>query len=145
MEELSCPKCSRAMVTGNRSVLTCTGCQGVWLPAAQYGTALKDAGGPSALTQSLSSGSQPTGFTCPECRTGPLLASHHKSIEIDWCDKCMGVYFDKGELDQIHARKASLIPVGPTIGDAAAGAGGWIVEGLFLAVEAIIQGAIDGT
>ncbi len=70
-----------------------------------------------------------TPFDCPRCGT-VLTMSDRQGIEIDYCPQCRGVWLDRGELDKILERAASMS------GSAAAGvasgappgnmqAGGW--------------------
>ena len=35
---------------------------------------------------------------CPTCK-GPMIVVEHKKIELDYCPKCHGVWFDSGELE----------------------------------------------
>lgn len=37
---------------------------------------------------------------CLRCHT-PMLVTHKKGIEIDYCPHCQGVWLDKGELEKI--------------------------------------------
>jgi uncharacterized protein len=39
---------------------------------------------------------------CPNCNE-TLLITERKSVEIDYCPSCRGVWLDKGELDKIIA------------------------------------------
>lgn len=45
---------------------------------------------------------------CPVCTTVDLLMSDRNGIEIDYCPQCRGVWLDRGELDKIIERSASL-------------------------------------
>jgi uncharacterized protein len=44
-----------------------------------------------------------------------LVMSERSGVEIDYCPKCRGVWLDRGELDKIIERTASLetAPAGP--------------------------------
>lgn len=44
---------------------------------------------------------------CPVCHVD-LLMSDRQGIEIDYCQKCRGVWLDRGELDKIIDRSNSL-------------------------------------
>ena len=35
---------------------------------------------------------------CPVCKV-PMIIVEHEKIELDYCTKCLGVWFDAGELD----------------------------------------------
>jgi hypothetical protein len=44
---------------------------------------------------------------CPVCNLA-LTMSERQGIEIDYCPQCRGVWLDRGELDKIIERSASL-------------------------------------
>lgn len=44
---------------------------------------------------------------CPLCNVD-LIMSERQGIEIDYCPQCRGVWLDRGELDKIIERSASL-------------------------------------
>ena len=46
-------------------------------------------------------------MNCPQCQT-PLVMSERQGIEIDFCPQCRGVWLDRGELDKIIARSATV-------------------------------------
>lgn len=50
-------------------------------------------------------------MTCPVCNVG-LTMSERQGIEIDYCPQCRGVWLDRGELDKIIERAASVSQVG---------------------------------
>jgi Zn-finger nucleic acid-binding protein len=39
----------------------------------------------------------------PVCKTTDLLMTERRSIEIDYCPDCRGVWLDRGELDKLIA------------------------------------------
>lgn len=41
---------------------------------------------------------------CPVCKTTDLLMSERRSIEVDYCPDCRGVWLDRGELDKLIAQ-----------------------------------------
>jgi Zn-finger nucleic acid-binding protein len=43
---------------------------------------------------------------CPECRQAMIIVEHHR-IELDYCPRCGGVWFDASELE-LFIRSASL-------------------------------------
>jgi Zn-finger nucleic acid-binding protein len=43
-----------------------------------------------------------------------LVMSERSGIEIDYCPKCRGVWLDRGELDKIIEKNATVADVGPT-------------------------------
>lgn len=42
---------------------------------------------------------------CPKCRTVEMNRELVRQIELDRCPACMGIYFDRGELDTVLARR----------------------------------------
>lgn len=40
---------------------------------------------------------------CPVCKTSDLLMAERRSVEIDYCPICRGVWLDRGELDKLIA------------------------------------------
>ena len=45
---------------------------------------------------------------CPTCKDVQLVMSERRGIEIDYCQQCRGVWLDRGELDKIIERSATL-------------------------------------
>ena len=45
---------------------------------------------------------------CPVCIDENLVLADRQGIEIDYCSKCRGVWLDRGELDKIIERSASI-------------------------------------
>lgn len=56
---------------------------------------------------------------CPTCTDTALVMSDRQGVEIDYCPQCRGVWLDRGELDKLIERSATLAPPAPT-GDTAA-------------------------
>ncbi|HZO31913.1 MAG TPA: zf-TFIIB domain-containing protein [Chloroflexota bacterium] len=46
---------------------------------------------------------------CPHCKV-PLTITDRQGIEIDFCPNCRGVWLDRGELDKILDRSATMMP-----------------------------------
>ncbi|ASW01478.1 zf-TFIIB domain-containing protein [Paraburkholderia aromaticivorans] len=44
---------------------------------------------------------------CPVCKTTDLLMTERRSIEVDYCPDCRGVWLDRGELDKLIAQDAA--------------------------------------
>lgn len=45
---------------------------------------------------------------CPVCSNSQLVMSERQGIEIDYCPQCRGVWLDRGELDKIIERSATV-------------------------------------
>ena len=46
---------------------------------------------------------------CPNCRV-ELKMTDRQGVEVDYCPQCRGVWLDRGELDKIIERSASITP-----------------------------------
>jgi Zn-finger nucleic acid-binding protein len=49
---------------------------------------------------------------CPTCPDSTLAMTDRQGFEIDYCPQCRGVWLDRGELDKLIERAASMPPVG---------------------------------
>ncbi len=47
---------------------------------------------------------------CPSCTDTALVMSDRQGVEIDYCPKCRGVWLDRGELDKLIERSATMTP-----------------------------------
>ena len=47
---------------------------------------------------------------CPTCTDTALAMSDRQGVGIDYCPKCRGVWLDRGELDKLIERSASMAP-----------------------------------
>ena len=45
---------------------------------------------------------------CPVCAESQLVMSERQGIEIDYCPDCRGVWLDRGELDKLIDRSATM-------------------------------------
>ncbi len=50
---------------------------------------------------------------CPVCRQ-PMIVVEYRQIELDYCQNCKGVWFDKGELELL-LEHAGIPGAGPTL------------------------------
>ena len=48
-------------------------------------------------------------FDCPRCGV-VLTMSERQGVEIDYCPQCRGVWLDRGEIDKIVERSATVAP-----------------------------------
>ncbi len=113
MKEIRCPKCRSSLTSdGNPdSPFLCGACGGTWVSARALSRACGVlTSGDLATNLRAVFGNQcaPTRYSCPGCRRGPLYLGHLRSIEVDWCPKCRGVYLDRGEAEQIKRRRSSF-------------------------------------
>ena len=47
---------------------------------------------------------------CPICIYPDLVMTSREGIEIDYCPQCRGVWLDRGELDKLIERSATVAP-----------------------------------
>ena len=45
---------------------------------------------------------------CPSCTDTALVMSDRQGVEIDYCPQCRGVWLDRGELDKLIERSATM-------------------------------------
>ena len=45
---------------------------------------------------------------CPTCTDTALVMSDRQGVEIDYCPQCRGVWLDRGELDKLIERSATM-------------------------------------
>jgi len=50
-------------------------------------------------------------MNCPTCNV-ELRITDRQGKEIDYCPKCRGIWLDRGEIDKIIERSASVLPEG---------------------------------
>ena len=102
--KLNCCSCgaifSESHISGV-TVYTCKNCDGVWVPYASMAHLVKM----EPLGQSLSvivelqpkAGAMPR--NCPSCSVASLGQVLINDIELDLCDICKGIFFDKSEIE----------------------------------------------
>ncbi|MBP6843728.1 MAG: zf-TFIIB domain-containing protein [Kofleriaceae bacterium] len=47
---------------------------------------------------------QEKSMNCPRCHDAPLLELDRDGVTIDRCDRCRGIWLDRGELEKLLAR-----------------------------------------
>lgn len=50
---------------------------------------------------------------CPSCPDTTLAMTERQGVEIDYCPQCRGVWLDRGELDKLIERAATVPPAPP--------------------------------
>jgi Zn-finger nucleic acid-binding protein len=109
---MDCPVCKNAMITlelAEVEIDYCTGCKGIWLDEGELEMLLGDGGQSKALISSFNKSpeSKEKPRRCPICDkkmekvtvggSGPILM-------MDRCIKGDGLWFDRGELNDIIER-----------------------------------------
>lgn len=56
---------------------------------------------------------------CPHCHDVTLVMSDRQGVEIDYCPQCRGVWLDRGELDKLIERSATVAAVPAAVSQAA--------------------------
>jgi uncharacterized protein len=116
---MTCPACGNSltnMVAGNVAVDVCRhGCGGVWFDNFELkridgdGAAALNFVGRNPDLHLVDSGKR----TCPRCEDQPMFRryfSRKKSVQIDECPNCGGVWLDAGEFGTIHEEQSPEQP-----------------------------------
>jgi Zn-finger nucleic acid-binding protein len=103
---MDCPKCNSSMQQHEYepSICKCFGCHGVWIDISGKKTINIDARDIDKLRKlqsTLGAHGKTTEFPCPSCHSQLLKASKYREIDIEWCPKCWGMYFDGGEIRRV--------------------------------------------
>ncbi|MHC4726524.1 MAG: TFIIB-type zinc ribbon-containing protein [Planctomycetota bacterium] len=109
---MDCPVCKNAMITlelRDVEIDYCTDCSGIWLDAGELELLLGEPVKATRLLDSFKIDSRSTEKTrkCPICRKKMLkviVGSSKPTLLIDKCRKADGLWFDKGELQDIFER-----------------------------------------
>lgn len=113
------------------TIYRCENCHGLWFPMSAVAAVI---GQPPQLpaVPIQAAGSQGA-LVCPEDGK-PLVRFLVDGVELDICPSCKGVWFDRGEIEYIRAKKAGTIPIveesGSNIAHTLAGAAGDAAEKL---------------
>jgi Zn-finger nucleic acid-binding protein len=109
---MDCPVCKDAMITlelAEVEIDYCTGCSGIWLDAGELEMLLGDAQKAERLLASfkvdLHSREKP--WKCPIClkkMEKVVVGSDQPMLLVDKCRRGDGLWFDKGELQDILSR-----------------------------------------
>ena len=109
---MDCPDCKNAMITlelEDVEIDYCTNCGGIWLDAGELELLLNDPGKAKILLDSFRIDSTSTERLkkCPICNKKMqkvVVGSSKPLLLIDKCRRGDGLWFDKGELQDIVAR-----------------------------------------
>jgi len=106
---VDCPVCKNAMITLELSEVEidyCTGCDGIWLDTGELERLLENSGKAETLIHSFQVQPNPAEIKrkCPICRKKMqkiVVGTSQPLLLIDKCSKDHGLWFDKGELQNI--------------------------------------------
>jgi Zn-finger nucleic acid-binding protein len=109
---MDCPDCKNAMITlelEDVEIDYCTNCGGIWLDAGELELLLNDPGKAKRLLDSfrIDSASTERLKKCPICDRKMqkiIVGSSKPVLLIDKCRRGDGLWFDKGELQDIFDR-----------------------------------------
>lgn len=105
---MHCPNCSNQMTTAHidgRHAPLCAKCDGRWLSGASITELLeREISAPSI--RKITEIADATGVLsekrkCPSCISTYLSTCEVRSVELDICVNCCGVFFDYGEISKI--------------------------------------------
>lgn len=124
-----CPRCAHPLLEYSHQSIRideCSGCEGVWLDSGELGPLMQK---PERLLWSpelnmkwergrewIENTSDATKAEllashrgkCPRCEI-PLLSERLHGVEVDRCERCRGVWLDKGELASLAGTEPSLV------------------------------------
>ena len=109
---MDCPVCDNAMITlelGGVEIDHCVGCGGIWLDAGELELLLNDPARASELLKSFKINYESTEKPrkCPICfkkMEKISVGTEPPALLIDKCKREDGLWFDKGELEDIVKR-----------------------------------------
>ena len=109
---MDCPVCKNAMITlelADVEIDYCTGCGGIWLDAGELELLMGEPKKAKKLLDSFKSDSKSSERVrkCPICdkkMRKVIVGSSEPALLIDKCQKGDGLWFDKGELQDIVDR-----------------------------------------
>jgi uncharacterized protein len=109
---MDCPTCSNAMVTlelADVEIDHCLYCGGVWLDAGELGLLMDDPGKAKELLDSFRDdpGTKEAPRKCPICdrrMAKVVVGPSQPPVRIDECRRGHGLWFDRGELEDVLRR-----------------------------------------
>lgn len=105
---MDCPVCKEPMIVLELKEIEidyCSSCGGIWLDAGELALLLEDTEKKDRLLSSFTvdDRSKEKGRKCPICskRMEKVLSGIDKKVRIDRCRKKDGLWFDRGELEEV--------------------------------------------
>ena len=101
------PRCPRdhapteRVATEGHAAWRCTQCEGLWLPGMEVDALARERQvDVEVLRAKFAQGRVgDAGFECPGGH--PLVVTEYRTLELDWCPTCQGLWFDRGELRRL--------------------------------------------
>ena len=109
---MDCPVCKNAMITlelAEVEIDYCTDCGGIWLDAGELEILLGDSGQAKIFLNSfkIDAYCRETRRKCPICMKKMqkiIVGTSKPFLTLDKCTKAEGLWFDKGELQDVLSR-----------------------------------------
>jgi Zn-finger nucleic acid-binding protein len=113
---LFCPKCKGSKLIlqkiGETSVHECEKCSGIWLNKGELNALVHPAEGDlEYCSREYIAEDRISEYQCPACANPKLKKVNfiaYSGIVMDYCEKCQGLWLDRGELDAIIAEVDKL-------------------------------------
>ena len=94
-----------AATGGDITVNTCSGCSGTWVPGISMHHLFRDYDDISdveeAFAEILDPEFDPGTRHCPQCANRRLKSVEIDNTELNFCTRCKGLFFDRGELEAV--------------------------------------------
>ncbi|MBJ95704.1 MAG: hypothetical protein CMP23_14685 [Rickettsiales bacterium] len=109
---MDCPNCSGTLNEIENEGVTldfCDDCKGLWFDrheVADYFELSRDLPELDGVDRQLG----PSRMSCPRCKTtmNQILYAPPNQLTLDRCETCGGMWFDRGEVPQLHRLSAQL-------------------------------------
>lgn len=104
---MKCPKCDEKMDVFFQlgvEIDQCNSCGGVWLDRGEWKALTRSRGANAVELEVVNL--RPTNFPCPRCQEKLHEGEHsqYADFAIDYCPRCGGGFFDRGEMNRLLAR-----------------------------------------
>jgi Zn-finger nucleic acid-binding protein len=107
---MKCPGCRSNMDTKSINypvdttiIKECDNCKGVWLSGVSVSRLIETQRSKIKIEKLVQYSKEHQNLSkyrnCPVCSASPLNIVKVNAVELDFCENCYGVYFDKGELN----------------------------------------------
>ena len=101
---MNCPKCQEKLVSEpyrQRKYLLCFYCEGIWLSKSD----IEEHG----ILNTFTKMKDELSHVCPSCAPAKNLSLvAMQGCELEYCESCCGMFFDRGELELFYARYKDL-------------------------------------
>ena len=108
---MRCPRCSDRFVsisTGDGALFGCPTCAGLWVERKVLLQLVRRAAADAGVTRRALGLVETPGVAvdrrCPSCMASSLLTLTMRSVPVERCTSCFGIFLDSGELQTIAKR-----------------------------------------